>query len=116
VAVRTLGREITYVDAPDDAVRDAPPGFGLDEWFVSALVGLSGLTADPASMAMPARSATPWLTGQPARSLDDLLQEVAPDLKAGSIPVSLMIQAGSSSTAGSLPAFTPPQLLVEQAQ
>jgi dihydrofolate reductase len=57
---RTLGREITYVDAPDDAVRDAPPGFGLDEWFVNALVGLSGLTADPASMAMPARSATPW--------------------------------------------------------
>jgi hypothetical protein len=56
----TLGREITYVDAPDDAVRDAPPGFGLDEWFVNALVGLSGLTADPASMAMPARSATPW--------------------------------------------------------
>ena len=59
---RTLGREITYVDAPDDAVRDA--------------------------MATPARSATPWrLTGQPARSLDDLLQEVAPELKAGSIPV-----------------------------
>ena len=57
---RTLGREITYVDAPDDAVRDAPPGFGLDEWFVNALVGLSGLTADPASMATPARSATPW--------------------------------------------------------
>ena len=56
----TLGREITYVDAPDDAVRDAPPGFGLDEWFVNALVGLSGLTADPASMATPARSATPW--------------------------------------------------------
>jgi hypothetical protein len=55
-----LGREITYVDAPDDAVRDAPPGFGLDEWFVNALVGLSGLTADPASMATPARSATPW--------------------------------------------------------
>jgi hypothetical protein len=48
------------VDAPDDAVRDAPPGFGLDEWFVNALVGLSGLTADPASMATPARSATPW--------------------------------------------------------
>jgi hypothetical protein len=40
---RTLGREITYVDAPDDAVRDAPPGFGLDEWFVNALVGLGDL-------------------------------------------------------------------------
>ena len=50
---------VTYVDAPDDAVRDAPPGFGLDEWFVHALAGLSGLTADPASMATPARSATP---------------------------------------------------------
>jgi hypothetical protein len=45
---------------PDDAVRDAPPGFGLDEWFVNALAGLSGLTADPASMTTPARSATPW--------------------------------------------------------
>jgi dihydrofolate reductase len=43
------------------------------------------------------------LTGQPARSLDDLLQEVAPELKAGSIPVSLMIQGGSSSTPGTRP-------------
>jgi hypothetical protein len=37
-------------------------------------------------------------------------------LKAGSIPVSLMVQGGSSSTAGNLPAFTPPQLLAGQAQ
>jgi len=28
------------VDASDDAVRDAPPGFGLGEWFVNALAGL----------------------------------------------------------------------------
>ena len=25
------------MDAPDDAVRDAPPGFGLDEWFVNSV-------------------------------------------------------------------------------
>ena len=56
------------------------------------------------------------LTGQPARSLDDLLQEVAPELKAGSIPVSVMIQGGSSSTPGHPPAFTPPHLLAGQAQ
>jgi hypothetical protein len=55
------------------------------------------------------------LTGQPAPSLDDLLQEVAPELKAGSIPVSLMIQGGSSSTPGTAGVHAP-QLLVEQAQ
>jgi len=43
------------------------------------------------------------LTGQPARSLADLLQEVAPELISGSIPVAPMIQRGSSSAPGTRP-------------
>ena len=55
------------------------------------------------------------LTGQPARSLDDLLQEVAPELKSRvdsrfpDDPGWILIYGGH------LPAFTPPQLFVEQA-
>jgi uncharacterized protein YbjT (DUF2867 family) len=52
---RTLAREITYVDVPDEAARDALLGFGLDEWFVGALVGLSRTTADRGVMATPPR-------------------------------------------------------------
>lgn len=37
-----LGRTITYVDVPDDTVRTSLLGFGLDGWFVDALVGLYG--------------------------------------------------------------------------
>jgi hypothetical protein len=38
-----MGRRITYVAAPDDAVRQALLRAGLNEWFAQALVGLSGL-------------------------------------------------------------------------
>ncbi|MBV9094292.1 MAG: NAD(P)H-binding protein, partial [Streptosporangiaceae bacterium] len=34
------GRPVTYVDAPDEAVRQALLGAGLSQWFASALVGL----------------------------------------------------------------------------
>jgi uncharacterized protein YbjT (DUF2867 family) len=82
----TLGRQITYVDAPDDAVRDTLVGFGLDAWFAAALVGLyqdyrrSGVDGYAAQVS----GTVTRLTGQPARSLGDLLEELAPGLKAAS--------------------------------
>jgi len=78
---RVLGREITYVDVPDDAVRVTLLGFGLDEWFANALVGLyqdyrrSGIDGYAAQVTRTVAR----LTGQPARSLDDLLGDLGPD-------------------------------------
>ena len=72
---RTLDRPVRYVDAPDDAVRQALLGFGLSEWFAGALVGLyqdyrrSGADGYAAQVT----ETVPRLTGHPARSLDGLL-------------------------------------------
>jgi len=77
---RSLGRPITYVDAPDDAVRDALSGAGLNAWFVDALVGLyqdyrrSGIDGYAAQVT----DTVAQITGRPARTLDDLLAEIAP--------------------------------------
>ena len=78
-----LGRRISYVDAPDDAVRQALLGAGLSEWFAGALVGLyqdyrrSGTDGYAAQVT----STIPELTGHPARSLGDLLTETGPGLR-----------------------------------
>ena len=75
-----LGRPVTYVDAPDDAVRQGLLGAGLNEWFAGALVGLyqdyrrSGTDGYAAQVT----STVPRLTGRPARSLDDLLAGITP--------------------------------------
>ena len=72
---RALDRPVRYVDAPDDAVRQALLGFGLSEWFAGALVGLyqdyrrSGADGYAAQVT----ETVPRLTGHPARSLDGLL-------------------------------------------
>jgi uncharacterized protein YbjT (DUF2867 family) len=77
-----MGRPIRYVDAPDDAVRQALLGAGLTEWFAGALVGLyqdyrrSGTDGYAAQVTGTVQR----LTGRPARSLDDLLGEIAPRL------------------------------------
>ena len=77
---RAMGRRITYIDAPDDAVRQALLGAGLSEWFASALIGLyqdyrrSGADGYAAQVTDTVQR----LTGRPARSLDDLLGETAP--------------------------------------
>jgi uncharacterized protein YbjT (DUF2867 family) len=74
-----LGRQITYVDAPDEAVRDGLRGAGLNAWFAGALVGLyqdyrrSGTDGYAAQVT----DTVERLTGRPARSLDDLLGEIA---------------------------------------
>ena len=78
------GRHITYVGAPDDAVRQALLGAGLDEWFASALVGLyqDYRRSGTGGYAAQVTRTVERLTGRPARSLDDLLAEIAPTLQA----------------------------------
>jgi len=76
-----MGRQISYVNVPDDAVRQALLAAGLDGWFANALVGLyqdyrrSGSDGYAAQVTSTVRR----LTGRPARSLDNLLGEIAPD-------------------------------------
>ena len=80
-----MGRRITYVDAPDDAVRQGLLTAGLNEWLVNALVGLyqdyrhSGTDGYAAQVT----GTVERLTGRPARSLDDLLGEMAPTHPSG---------------------------------
>ena len=78
------GRQITYVGAPDDAVRQALLGAGLDEWFANALVGLyqDYRRSGAGGYAAQVTGTVERLTGRPARSLDDLLAEIAPTLQA----------------------------------
>jgi uncharacterized protein YbjT (DUF2867 family) len=73
-----MGRDVSYVDVPDDATREALLGFGMDEWFVGALVGLyqdyrrSGTDGYAAAVTDTVQR----LTGRPARTLDQLLGEL----------------------------------------
>ncbi len=77
---RAMRRQVAYVDVPDDAVRQALLGAGLNEWFASALVGLyqdyrrSGADGYAAQVTGTVQR----LTGRPPRSLADLLDEIAP--------------------------------------
>jgi uncharacterized protein YbjT (DUF2867 family) len=74
---RSLGRPVTYIDAPDDAVRTALLGLALGEWLVGALIDLfqdyrrSGTDGYAAKVT----DTVGRLTGRPARSLDQLLAE-----------------------------------------
>jgi len=75
-----MRRQITYVAVPDEAARQGLLGAGLNEWFADALVGLyqdyrrSGTDGYAAQVT----GTIERLTGRPARSLDDLLGEIAP--------------------------------------
>jgi uncharacterized protein YbjT (DUF2867 family) len=74
-----LGRPVSYLDTPDDTVCQALLGAGLTQWFAGALVGVyrdyrrSGTDGYAAQVS----STVQRLTGRPARSLDDLLAEIA---------------------------------------
>jgi uncharacterized protein YbjT (DUF2867 family) len=72
-----LGREISYVDVPDDAVRDSLAGLGLDRWFVNALVGLyqDYRRSGTGGYASVATDTVERVTGARPRSLDGLLSE-----------------------------------------
>ena len=72
-----LGRKITYIAAPDDAVRAALDGLGLPPWLAGSLVdlyqdyrrsGTGGYAAHVTDMVQQ-------LTGRPPRTLDQLLVE-----------------------------------------
>ena len=75
-----MGRPITYIDAPDDAVRQALRGAGLSEWFAGALVGLyqDYRRSGTGGYAAQVTDTMHRLTGRLPRSLDDLLSEIAP--------------------------------------
>jgi uncharacterized protein YbjT (DUF2867 family) len=78
------GRPVSYIDAPDDAVRHALLGAGLNQWFAGALVGLyqDYRRSGTGGYAAQVTDTIQRLTGRPARSLDDLLGELAPGLQA----------------------------------
>lgn len=75
-----MGRTITYVDVPDDAVRSSLLGFGLGEWLVGGLVDLyqDYRRSGTDGYASRVTDTVPRLTGRPARSLDDLIAEAVP--------------------------------------
>jgi uncharacterized protein YbjT (DUF2867 family) len=79
-----LGRRISHVGASDDAVRQALLGAGLTKWFASALVGLyqDYRRSGTGGYAAQVTGTVQRLTGRPARSLDDLLGEIAPTFAA----------------------------------
>jgi uncharacterized protein YbjT (DUF2867 family) len=81
---RALGRTVAYVDAPDAAVRETLLGFGLDEWFVDALIGLyqEYRRSGTAGYAAQVTDTVERLTGRAPRSLDALLGESAPQPQA----------------------------------
>ncbi len=72
------------MDAPDEAVREGLLGAGLNAWFADALVGQyqDHRRSGSDGYAAQVTDTVARLTGRPARSLDDLLGEIAPDLKA----------------------------------
>jgi uncharacterized protein YbjT (DUF2867 family) len=76
-----LGRPINYVDAPDEAVASTLLSFGLDQWFVGALVGLyqDYRRSGTSGYASVVTDTVQRLTGTPARSLDALLTELRPE-------------------------------------
>ncbi len=111
---RALGRQITYVDAPDKAVRDALLGAGLSTWFADALVGLyqDYRRSGTGGYAAQVTDTIERFTGRPARSLDDLLVEIAPDQSesgrsgrslrpgTGELAVNLIVQLVPESVEG----------------
>jgi uncharacterized protein YbjT (DUF2867 family) len=74
---QAMGRRITYIDAPDDAARQALLDAGLSKWFASALIGLyqDYRRSGTGGYAAQVTDTIQRLTGRPARSLDDLLGE-----------------------------------------
>ena len=80
-----MGRRISYVGASDDAVRRALLDAGLTEWFANALIGLyqDYRRSGTGGYAAQVTGTVQRLTGRPARSLDDLLGEIAPASSPG---------------------------------
>ena len=79
-----MGRSIRYVGASDDAVRQALLDAGLTKWFAGALIGLyqDYRRSGTGGYAAQVTATVQRLTGRPARSLDDQLDEIAPTFAA----------------------------------
>lgn len=75
----TMGRPISYVDVPDDAVRQALLDAGLTAWFAGALIGLyqDYRRSGPDGYAAQVTGTVAELTGRAPRSLGDLLAGTA---------------------------------------
>lgn len=73
-----LGRQVSYIGAPDEPVRHALLDTGLSEWFAGALVGLyqDYRTSGTDGYAAQVTDVVRRLTGRLARSLDDLMSEL----------------------------------------
>jgi uncharacterized protein YbjT (DUF2867 family) len=76
---KAMGRTVTYIDAPDDAVRKALIEAGLGEWLVNGLVGLyqDYRSSGSDGYAAQVTDTVERLTSRPPRSLDQLLAEPA---------------------------------------
>lgn len=74
---KALGRPVTYIEAPDEAVRQALLGAGLTEWFASALIGLyqDYRNSGTGGYAAQVTGTVTRLTGSAPRTLDELLAE-----------------------------------------
>lgn len=74
---KALGRPVTYIEAPDEAVRQALLGAGLTEWFASALIGLyqDYRHSGTGGYAAQVTGTVTRLTGSAPRTLDELLAE-----------------------------------------
>jgi uncharacterized protein YbjT (DUF2867 family) len=74
-----MGRGISYVDAPDDAVREALGQYGMGDWMVGALIELMQdyRASGPDGYAAGVSNVVKRLTGRSPRTLDQLLAESA---------------------------------------
>jgi uncharacterized protein YbjT (DUF2867 family) len=72
-----MGRQVNYVNVPDDAVRVALSGFGLGEWMAESLVNLyeDYRRAGANGYAAEVTDTVARLVGRQARTLDQLLAE-----------------------------------------
>ena len=72
---KALGKEVSYVDAPPEAAREAMVGMGMPEWitdgFVELFEGFSQGFADSTT------STVEELTGHPARSFETFARDYA---------------------------------------
>jgi uncharacterized protein YbjT (DUF2867 family) len=75
-----MGRQIRYIDVPDEAVAGALSGFGLGDWLVGTLVELFAdyRRSGEDGYAAQVTETIERLTGRPPRSLDQLLTEASP--------------------------------------
>ena len=73
----SMGRQVTHVKVPDEAVRTALAGFGMGDWMTGALVDLfkDYRTSGSGGYAAQVTDAVTRLTGREPRSLDGLLTE-----------------------------------------